>query len=83
MNLESGDELVIIEGTAHPLQERDLEFWVSEYNSKYNWDMPHTTIDVYEVKPVRVLAWICDSSGLDKGAMFSNSATEWKFEEST
>ncbi len=80
VNLESGDELVIIEGTAHPLNERDLEFWVREYNLKYSWDMPHSTIDVYEVRPVRVLAWICDSSGQDGGALFTNSATEWNFE---
>jgi hypothetical protein len=83
VNLESGDELVIIEGTAHPLQEDDLEFWIREYNAKYNWDMPHTTDDVFEVRPTRVLAWVCDSSGQDGGALFTNSATEWSFGEST
>jgi hypothetical protein len=79
VNLESGDELVIIEGTAHPLQEDDLEFWIREYNVKYNWDMPYTTDDVFEVRPTRVLAWVCDSSGQDGGALFTNSATEWNF----
>ena len=83
VNLESGDELVILEGTAHPLQESDLMFWVREYNSKYNWDMPHSTKDVFEVKPARVLAWVSDSSGVDGGALFTNSATEWNFGEST
>ena len=35
--------------------------------------------DVYRVTPRRVLAWLCDSSGLDSGVGFSNSATEWRF----
>lgn len=81
VNLESGDELVIIEGTASPLDESDLDFWVGEYNAKYNWDMPLTTEDVFEVRPVRVLAWMCDSTGQDGGALFSNSATQWHFDQ--
>ncbi len=80
VNLESADELVILEGKVSPIQEDDLEFWVREYNSKYNWNMPSSVEDVFEVRPTRVLAWVCDPSGQDGGAMFSNSATEWRFE---
>lgn len=83
INLESGDELVILEGMATPLQAGDLDLWVSEYKSKYNWDMPNTTKDVFVTQPVRILAWLCDSSGQDGGALFMNTATEWLFEEST
>ena len=79
VNLESGDELVIVEGTASPMRELDLQFWVHAYNEKYHWDMPESTGDVYEVRPKRVLAWICDSSGEDGGVLFSNTATEWRF----
>lgn len=83
VNLESGDELVIMEGVASPLTEDDLEFWVTEYNTKYNWNMPHSIEDVFEVRPARVLAWLCDSTGQDGGALFSNTATEWCFSQPT
>ncbi|MEE9255438.1 MAG: hypothetical protein V3U43_10905, partial [Pseudomonadales bacterium] len=53
--------------------------WALAYNQKYNCDMPAETEGVYVVTPERVLAWISDSSGLDGGAGFSNSATEWRF----
>jgi len=79
LNLESGVELVIIEGIAIPLEQIDVEFWVDVYNEKYNWDMPSQTEGVWQIIPKRVLAWISDSSGLDDGASFSNSATEWRF----
>ena len=81
VNLESADELIIIEGLAEKLaDERDRpRIWAATYNEKYSWDMPASVEDVYSVSPKRVLAWICDSSGLDHGAAFSNSATEWRF----
>lgn len=79
VNLESGDELVIIEGAAIPLEQVDAVDWADAYNKKYNWDMPAQADGVWQVVPTRVLAWISDSSGLDDGASFSNSATEWRF----
>lgn len=83
VNLESGDELVILEGRAHPLDASLAALWAERYNAKYHWDMPASTEDVYQVRPCRVLAWLCDSSGLDGGMLFSNTATEWRFEETT
>ncbi|MGE0623243.1 MAG: pyridoxamine 5'-phosphate oxidase family protein [Pseudomonadales bacterium] len=80
INLESADELVIVEGNAGPISENDVDFWVTTYKDKYNWDMPRSTNGVFRVTPVRVLAWICDPSGLDGGTLFSNTATEWRFE---
>ena len=79
VNLESADEVVIIEGMAKPLLETESAAWASVYNEKYLWDMPADAAGVWKVAPQRVLAWICDSSGLDRGAGFSNSATEWRF----
>ncbi|MGI9323958.1 MAG: hypothetical protein ACR2PZ_01975 [Pseudomonadales bacterium] len=79
INLESADELVIIEGIATELAKEDASAWAGLYNEKYSWDMPETNEDVWQVVPSRALAWICDSSGLDYGAGFSNSATEWVF----
>lgn len=80
VNLESADEVVVIEGIATALREDDAADWANTYNRKYNWDMPVTADDVWVVTPTRVLAWLCDSSGLDYGAGFSNSATEWRFD---
>jgi len=80
VNLESADEVVIIEGRAEPFAAADIAEWVGGYREKYNWEMPEETEGVWRVRPDRVLAWICDSSGLDAGAAFANSATEWRFD---
>ncbi len=80
INLESAQDVVIVEGIAQGLDARDVGAWVNAYREKYQWEMPATTQDVFQVRPVRVLAWICDNTGLDGGAQFSNSATEWRFE---
>ena len=79
VNLENADEVVVIEGTAEPFDPTDLAEWVRTYREKYHWDMPAQTEDVWCVEPGRVMAWLCDSSGLDGGAGFANSATEWRF----
>lgn len=79
-NLESGDEVVVIEGEARALDIAYAREWASNYNQKYHWDMPESNQGVFELTPTRVLAWLCDSTGLDGGAGFSNSATEWRFD---
>ena len=80
VNLESADEVIIVEGIAEEIaDEKIARVWADTYNEKYSWDMPVSIEDVYSVSPKRILAWICDSSGLDYGAAFSNSATEWRF----
>ena len=81
VNLESGDELVIIEGLAdRSAPAEHTERWQQEYAEKYNWDEVPPWGDVIIVRPKRILAWICDSSGIDGGVGFNNSATEWRFE---
>lgn len=79
VNLESADELVILEGTVAPVEIADLRFWVEAYREKYQWEMPESVEGVYQVRPKRILAWLCDSSGEDGGMMFSNTATQWRF----
>jgi len=79
VNLESGDELVILEGLARPMPASELDAWLDAYKAKYHWDMPASVDGVYEVRAHRVLAWMCDSSGIDAGALFANTATEWRF----
>ena len=77
VHLESADEVVILEGFARPLAAAQGHQWAEAYNLKYHWDMPTDVVGVWSFEPERVLAWICDPSGLDGGAALSNSATEW------
>lgn len=80
VNLESGDEVVVIQGRAQRLRDRaQIEAYIARYRVKYNWEIAEDADDLFIVEPVRVLAWIVDGSGLDGGAAFSNSATEWRF----
>lgn len=79
VNLESGDEVVLLEGRAVSAEPATIADWAEMYNRKYHWDVPPDMAGVYLLLPTRALGWISDSSGLDHGAQFSNSATEWRF----
>lgn len=80
VNLEGADAVVIIEGRALPLKDEAIaREWVARHLTKYHWEMPESMVGVYCVEPVRVLAWVSDSSGLDGGAAFANLSTEWRF----
>jgi hypothetical protein len=82
VHLESGSEVVIIEGLTRMVGERELVVRIVDaYNPKYHWaidpdDLPGP---FYEVRPRVVFGWISDDSGLDGGAAFHGSATRWKF----
>ena len=81
VNLESADELVIIEGLAEPFPSgEDAARWAHDYQAKYDWETAPPVSEAFIVRPRRILAWLCDSTGLDDGAAFLNSATEWRFE---
>ena len=81
VNLESGDECVILEGTAALLQDEALtQQIVTTYNEKYNWDMSAKPGEFFEIRPRAVFGWLCDGSGRDGGALFAQSATQWMFE---
>jgi hypothetical protein len=81
VNLESGDECIILEGTTAELGEdariRDV---TAAYNAKYNWNLEPRAGELFEVQPRVVFGWLCDGSGLDGGALFSQSATRWLFD---
>ena len=82
VNLESGDEVVLIEGHATRLDDRAMiKTYVARYRTKYNWEIAEDDEGLFIVRPIRVLAWIVDGTGLDGGAAFSNSATEWRVEQ--
>ena len=82
VHLESGNEVVIIEGRARLVDERNLiERIVDAYNPKYHWNMVPDDLPgpFYEVKPGVVFGWISDDTGLDAGAAFQGSATRWRY----
>jgi nitroimidazol reductase NimA-like FMN-containing flavoprotein (pyridoxamine 5'-phosphate oxidase superfamily) len=80
VHLESGDECVIVEGTATSLVAPDPVARVTAaYNEKYHWDFEPAPDEVLEVRPRVVFGWLCDGSGRDGGALFSQTATRWRF----
>jgi len=83
VNLESGDEAIIIEGGAELVRDAPLlRRFAAAYNPKYQWDMtPNSPGAVYVVRPRTVFTWLSDGSGWDGGAAFGRSATRWTFGE--
>lgn len=80
VHLESGDECVIVEGTAALLAAPDRVARVTAaYNEKYHWDLEPRPGEFFEVRPRVVFGWLCDGSGRDGGALFSQTATRWRF----
>jgi Pyridoxamine 5'-phosphate oxidase len=82
VHLESGSDVVIIEGVAEVVSATSLvERVASLYNQKYHWDIdPHQLPGpFYAVRPQVAFGWIADGSGLDRGAAFHGTATRWRF----
>jgi hypothetical protein len=81
VNLESGDECIILEGRVVLVQDEAVAKRVaSAYNQKYHWDMEAKSGEFLEVRPRVIFGWLCDGSGRDGGALFSQTATRWLFE---
>ena len=79
VNLESGDECVILEGTAALVHDEAVAQRITAaYNEKYPLHMEAN--EFFEVCPRVVFGWLCDGSGRDGGALFSQTATRWLFE---
>jgi general stress protein 26 len=82
VHLESGEEVVIVEGVAEVAQGEELLRRVGAlYTAKYHWDDPGADDDpFYVVHPQVVFGWVEDSTGQDGGAAFHGTATRWQFE---
>jgi nitroimidazol reductase NimA-like FMN-containing flavoprotein (pyridoxamine 5'-phosphate oxidase superfamily) len=83
VHLESGTDVVIVEGVARPLDDHALlQRVVTIYNEKYQWDLDASamTDPFFVVRPEDVFGWVEDSAGLDGGAAFHSTATRWRFE---
>jgi hypothetical protein len=82
VHLESGSEVVIIEGVAETVNNATLvERVVSLYNQKYNWNLdPHNVSDpFYAVHPKVAFGWNIDESELSPESSGLDTATRWRF----
>ena len=83
VNLESGGEVVIVEGTAAPVDDMRLLVRIADvYNEKYAWDLDPADLPgpFWAVRPRVVFGWVSDPSGLDGGAAFHGTNTRWRFD---
>jgi hypothetical protein len=82
VHLESGSDVVIVEGTAQPVADLPLvERVIADYNEKYRWDAdPHDMPGpLIAVRPRVAFGWLSDDSGADRGSAFHGTATRWRF----
>ena len=82
VHLESGSQVVIVEGTASLVTDRAaIERVVDAYNPKYSWEMDADALPgpFWRVEPALVFGWLSDDSGIDGGAVFLSTATRWRF----
>ena len=74
-HLESGDDVVILEGRAEVLRDRAaLERFVDAYDAKYSIrvDVDNPSFTVFALRPSRALAWV------EKD--FPGTATRWRLD---
>jgi PPOX class probable F420-dependent enzyme len=71
VNLDDGDEVVILEGVAEPLPPELAEPIPDAYKAKYEWEVKVAEGGWYAVRPVRVYAWT--------EASFPSTATRFDF----
>ncbi len=76
VHLESGAELVVVEGRAREIRDAPtIARFVAGYNPKYGWDFTVAQLEtggLFEVRPERAFAWLGD-----EGEAFSGTATRW------
>lgn len=80
VNLEDGDECLIIEGTATAVRDEGLRrVFATVYADKYDWEMTLDFVDVvYVVRPELALGWFAHD--IAKGStLFQATATRWRF----
>ena len=79
LHLESGADLVVVEGIARGTTEpADIKAYIDSYNPKYDWDFTpeQLTGGVYSFRPARGWAWLDDH---DEG--FRSAGTRFDFED--
>lgn len=82
VNLESGDDCVIVEGIGEAVTEvATRQAFIDVYAAKYDWPMTLDFVDVlYVVRPRVVLGWIAHDIA-PQSTLFAATATRWTFRE--
>jgi hypothetical protein len=80
VNLEDGDECVIVEGTAHATDDVSIRgAFIDAYAPKYHWTMTLDSVDVvYVVRPHTVFGWFAHDIA-EGETLFQATATRWRF----
>jgi len=80
VNLDSGDDCVIIEGRGEATtDEARRQAFVDACSPKYGWSMTLEFVDVlYMVRPHVVLGWIARDIARES-TLFGATATRWRF----
>lgn len=82
VHLESGNEVVIIEGVAHQVSDLSLlEQVVSLYNQKYCWNLDAKQLPgaFYAVRPKKAFGWHFEESETNPESTALGNATRWRF----
>jgi hypothetical protein len=80
VNLESGDDCVILEGLGEAVTgEQPRQAFIDAYTAKYDWPVTLDFVDVlYVVRPRVVLGWIARDIAR-ASTLFAATATRWRF----
>jgi hypothetical protein len=83
VHLESGDEVVILEGTVERVTDvEEGHRFAAAYNPKYHGELTEPPGALFVVRPRVAFGWVSDPTGLDgPGAIFASTGTRWDFEE--
>lgn len=81
VHTESGNECVILEGTAEPERDRAVLRRVAQaYSEKYDEPMdPDGMPEFYAVRPRVAFGWIVNPTHTDGGSVFHGTNTKWTF----
>jgi hypothetical protein len=82
VHLESGSEVVIVEGITEQVTDHSLlEQVVSLYNQKYRWNLDPNQLPgpFYAVRPKVVLGWHFDEADVTPESSALANATRWRF----
>lgn len=80
VHLESGDEVVILEGRVREVTDaKEKQRFIERYNPKYDWNMTLADLpdhSTFAVRPDKAFAWLGSQA-----ESFTESATRWIFSE--
>jgi hypothetical protein len=82
VHLESGSDVVIIEGLAETVSDVALlELVVNQYNEKYHWNMNPNNLPgpFYAVRPHTAFGWHFEESDINPESSALGNATRWRF----